>query len=304
MTTFKAFNFVMKKPLFQKIHLTENKSFNILKVDRPYFIVPWHFHPEIEIMLITNGTGTRFVGDSIEGFAPYDLVMVGSNLVHVWKNSHQHYEESSNLLAEARVILFREDCFGKDFFNIPEMSAIKNLLVRAGRGLKFFGKTRLSVTKKIIAAYEQSEFDRFLSLIELLHELSQSEEYSMLSSIGYVQQVQASDLYHLNIILDYLIKNFRQEIKLEQIASLANMSPTAFCRYFKSRTNKTLIQFINELRIGYAKKMLVESRDNISTICFEAGFHNISNFYDHFNKITGKLPSQFRKEHHNKIILE
>lgn len=294
----------MQKPLFQRIHLAEHKSFNILRVDRPYFVVPWHFHPEIEIMLIINGTGTRFIGDSIEEFAHYDLVVVGSNLTHVWKNSPQHYEESSGMRAEARVILFREDCFGKDFFDIGEMESIKNLLLRAKRGLKFFGSTRSSVIKKIMAAYEKNEIDRFISLIQILHELSLSKEYTILSSIGYVQQIQDSDLYHLNIILDYLIKNFSKEIKLEQVSKLANMSPTAFCRYFKSRTNKTLIQFINELRIGYAKRMLVESRDNISIVCFKSGYNNLSNFYDHFYKITGKLPSQFREQHHNRLILE
>jgi len=292
----------MQKPLFQKIYLTDQKSFNILKVNRPYFVVPWHFHPEVEIMLITKGTGTRFVGDSIEDFGPNDLVMVGSNLAHVWKNSLQHYEASSGLQAEARVILFREDCFGRDFFNIAEMERIKNMLLKAERGLKFFGNTASSVKNKIMAAYEQTGLERFISLIHILNELSQSKEYVTLSSIGYIQQIQTSDLYHLNVVLDYLLKNFKKEIKLEEVSKLANMSPTAFCRYFKSRTNKTLIQFINELRIGYAKKMLVESRDTISTICLNSGYNNISNFYDHFYKITGKRPSQFRDEHHNKLI--
>lgn len=294
----------MQRPLFQKIYLQERKSFNILKVERPFFIVPWHFHPEVEIMLIIKGTGTRFVGDSIESFGPLDLVVVGSNLAHVWKNSPLHYSKSSHLKAEARVILFREDCFGRDFFNIPEMENIKNLLVRAQRGLKFFGHTACSVKDKIIAAYNKNELTQFTSLLHILSELSQSKEYSILSTIGYVQQIETSDLNHLNLVLDYLLKNFKKEIKLEEVSKLANMSPTAFCRYFKSRTNKTLIQFTNELRVGCAKKMLIESRETISTICFETGYNNISNFYDHFYKITGKRPSQFREEHLTKLIIE
>lgn len=295
---------IMQKPLFQKINLTDNKSFNILKVDRPYFVVPWHFHPEVEIMLITNGTGTRFIGDSIEGFKPFDLVIVGSHLTHVWKNGSRHYEESSRLRAEARVILFREDCFGKNFFDLAEMRGIKNLLLRSRRGVEVLGKSKLNIAKKILEAYEQNELDRFLSLIQILEELSNTKEYRILSSIGYVQQIQPSDLDDLNIILDYLIKNFRNQINLQQVSSLANMTPTAFCRYFKKSTNKTLIQFVNELRIGYVKSKLMETRENISTICFESGFNNISNFYDHFYKITGKQPSQFREEHFNKIIIE
>jgi AraC-like DNA-binding protein len=273
-------------------------------VDRPYFIVPWHFHPEIEIMLIINGEGTRFVGDSIEEFRPNDLVVVGSNLTHVWKNNLDHYKVSSKLRAEARVILFREECFGRSFFNIAEMEKIHDMLTKAARGLKFFGNTAFSVKNKILTSYEQNEIGRFTALIHILDELSQSKEYSTLSSIGYVQKVQTSDLKHLNTILDYLLNNFKNEIKLEEVSKLANMSPTAFCRYFKSHTNKTLIQFTNELRVGYAKKQLVESNDTISTICFESGFNNISNFYDHFYKLTGKQPSQFRDAHDNKLILE
>jgi AraC-like DNA-binding protein len=177
------------------------------------------------------------------------------------------------------------------------------MLTKAERGLKFFGNTASSAKDKIITAYQHSELERFISLICILNELSQSKEYSILSSIGYVQKYQDSDFQHLNTILDYLLNNFKKEIKLEEVAKVANMSPTAFCRYFKNHTNKTLIQFTTELRIGYAKKMLVESRDTISTICFETGYNNISNFYDHFYKITGKRPSQFREEHQSKLIL-
>jgi AraC-like DNA-binding protein len=254
-------------------------------------------------MLITNGTGTRFIGDSIETFKPYDLVIVGSHLTHVWKNSIDHYEESSELRAEARVILFREDCFGKNFFDLAEMLEIKNLLSRSKRGIEIFGNSKRKIANKILAAYEQNELDRFLSLIQILKDLSQTNEYRVLSSIGYVQQIQSSDLADLNIILDYLIKNFKNNINLQQVASLANMTPTGFCRYFKKSTNKTLIQFVNELRIGYAKSKLIETRENISTICFESGFNNISNFYDHFYKITRKHPSKFRDEHSNKELI-
>ena len=123
----------MKKPLFQKIRLHENLSFNLLKVKRPFFKVPWHFHPEIEIMLIVKGEGTRFVGDSIGHFEPGDLVMVGSNLSHVWKNADMHYQNNPDVIAEARVILFREDCFGKEFFQISEMTRVRELLKRAER---------------------------------------------------------------------------------------------------------------------------------------------------------------------------
>lgn len=294
----------MQGPLFQKIRLKENKSFNILKVERPYFAVPWHFHPEVEIMLVVRGHGTRFVGDSIERFEPYDLVMIGANLAHVWKNSHEHFTDDTDLIAEARVILFQESCFGMNFFSIPEMSAISELLSRAERGIKFTGKTRERVADLIIHAHTLEGAKQFAALIGILDELATTKDYSYLCCAGYNQKVQASDLIRLNTVLDYLMKNFHKPIRLEDVANIANLTPNAFCRYFKTRTNKTVIQFVNELRIGYAHKLLVETQSNIDQIAFDSGFHNLSNFYEQFQKITGKSPFRFRKEHNQKVFIK
>lgn len=272
------------------------------KVTKPYFIVPWHFHPEIEIMLVTSGKGTRFVGDSIEYFEPYDLVMLGPNLAHVWKNDHDHYREGAELTAQCIYTVFTEESFGKDFFNIPEMSKVKQLLSKSSRGIKFEGKTKLRVTEKILESFHQPGVEQFISLMGILNDLSLSEEYTFLSTIGYDQKVQASDMQRLNGVLDFLMKNFRNEIKLEQVANIASMSPTSFCRYFKSRTNKTVIQFLNEIRIGHAHKLLIETQYNMDQISAESGYKNVSNFYEQFQKITGKSPFKFRKEHSESIF--
>lgn len=272
------------------------------KVTKPYFIVPWHFHPEIEIMLVTSGKGTRFVGDSIEYFEPYDLVMVGANLAHVWKNDQEHYREGSELVAQCIYTVFTEDSFGKGFFNVPEMSKVKQLLSKASRGIKFEGRTRMRVTEKILESFGQTGVEQFISLVGILNDLSLSEEYTFLSTIGYDQKIQASDMQRLNGVLDFLMKNFRNEIKLEQVASIASMSPTSFCRYFKSRTNKTVIQFLNEIRIGHAHKLLIETQYNMDQISAESGYKNVSNFYEQFQKITGKSPFKFRKEHSESIF--
>jgi AraC-like DNA-binding protein len=290
----------MQEPLFQRIHVAEDQSYNILKVKRPYFVVPWHFHPELEIMLVVEGEGTRFVGDSIERFGAGDLVMVGANLSHVWKNSARHYEGHAGVWAKAKVILFREDCFGKDFFSASEMRGIKALFGRAGQGIVFSGKTKASVSGKIHQAYAQAGVKRFLTFIDILHELAASQEYRLLTSAGYTQSMQAGDWQRLNKVLDYLLGNFHQPIRLEEVAAQANMSPTAFCRYFKSRTHKTVTGFINELRVGYAHKQLIETQLGISQICYECGFNNVSNFYEQFHKITGCSPLQYRKEHQQK----
>jgi AraC-like DNA-binding protein len=287
----------MTEPLFQHIYLNNNQSYNLLKVDRPYFIVPWHFHPEIEIMSVIKGEGTRFVGDHIGNFGPGDLVMVGANIRHCWKNGPMHHEGNPRCRAKAHVILFRENSFGKDFFKTSELVKIHELLERAGRGVRFTGKTQRIVSEKIMHAYAQRGVKRFIAFIDILDQLAESKEYTLLSGSYPKTGPVASDMQRLNQVLDFMMKNFKQPVKLEEIAAQACMSPTAFCRYFKAHTNKTVINFLNELRIGFAKKQIMEELQNINEICYSSGFNNVSNFYEQFKKVVGCSPLQFRKMH-------
>lgn len=291
----------MKKPLFQKIRLHENLSFNLLKVERPFFKVPWHFHPEIEIMLIVQGQGTRFVGDSMGHFEPGDLVMVGANLSHVWKNADIHYQNNPAVMAEARVILFREDCFGKDFFHISEMRPVRDLLKRAERGILFKGDEAINLSKSILSAYDDVQpHKKMISFINILHELAGAKDYELLSSAGYLEEGRNFDLERLNEVIDYIMLHYRESVSLEEAARRAHMSVPAFCRYFKKRTNKTFIEFINELRIGYAHRRLIETQNTISQICFESGYGQLSNFYKQFQVFTGTSPFVYRKTHRKK----
>ncbi len=292
----------MHEPLFQRIHVAEDQSYNILKVDRPYFVVPWHFHPEIELLLIVGGEGTRFVGDSIDRFGPGDLVLVGSNLSHVWKNGTRHYADEAPLRAKARVILFRDDCFGEPFFKTPEMQPIQTLFGRARRGIHFYGKTQQSVADKIFKAHSQQGAKRLMTFLDILHDLAHSQHCTALSSLSYTQSMEAGDMVRLNKVLDFMLAQFLNPLRLEDVAEQANMSPTAFCRYFKSRTNKTVVGFINELRIGYAHKLLIETPAKVGDICFDCGFNNVSNFYEQFQLITGRSPAQYRKDHQEKVM--
>ena len=292
----------MHEPLFQHIRIAEDQSYNIIKVDRPYFVVPWHFHPEIELMMVTAGEGTRFVGDSISQFGPGDLVLVGANLSHVWKSSDRHYENNSPLRAQARVILFREECFGEFFFKSPELKPIQALFQRAQRGIHFYGKTQQLVAEKIVKAYAEQGAKRLMTFLDILHNLATSYQYTELASLSYKQSMEAGDFVRLNKVLDFLMVQFRNPLRLEEVAAQANMSPTAFCRYFKNRTNKTVIGFINDLRIDYAHKLLIGSSAKISDICFECGFNNVSNFYEQFQTITGRTPAQYRKEHLKNVL--
>lgn len=284
----------MKNPWFIKIHFPHSKAFDIVKVARPYFVVPWHFHPEIELMYLTSGSGTRFVGDSIESYSANELVMVGSDLAHVWKSGEEHFAKKDPVLAGATYIVVKETALGS-LLVWEEMRSVVQLFQRARRGLKFGENITGKVGKMILETYEQTGPDQFISFLQILNELAETEDFTFLCQASYRQKVNEYDLAKLDSVLDYLIMNFSTDIRLEDVAEIANMSLTAFCRYFKERTHKTVIQFLNEIRIDQAQKMLASSQDSIETISTRCGFHNITHFYQQFQKITGATPLQFRK---------
>jgi AraC-like DNA-binding protein len=290
----------MKNPWFIKLHFPQSKAFDIVKVSRPYFVVPWHFHPEIEIMLLTSGSGTRFVGDSIENFNAVELVMVGANLAHVWKNGAEHFGHKANSLAGAMYIVLKETEL-RDLLMYEEMEPVRSLFLRAQRGIKFGDELTKKVGEMILAAYQQSGPEQLVSFLNILKEMAETSDYRYLCSPNYRQKVDEHDLSKLDSVLDYLIMNYKNEVRLEDVADIANMSLTAFCRYFKERTFKTVIQFLNEIRIEHAQKLLIESQYNVDKISLECGFHNITNFYQQFQKITGTTPLNFRKKNLTKI---
>ena len=290
------------KPILEKLTTLEPQySFVLQKDEYQYYPTPWHYHPEYELVLVVRSTGQRIVGDSIEGFADGDMVLIGPNLPHVFNNGPEYYEGSSSLKAEAIVIHFNEEFAGKEFFELPEMAAVKNLLYDSRWGLKLLGETRKNVAHNMHKMLDLSPPQRLLLLLQILEELSVSKEYRMLASLGYVQTGQQEDANRMNKVYDYIMSRFRNPIGLLEVAQVANLTPQSFCRFFKARTRKTFSQFLNEVRIGYACKLMAEEHLNISDICYESGFNNLSNFNRQFKRIVQMSPKSYRKEYLMKV---
>lgn len=285
------------KLLYQDLPFPINSQIHYYIEDLPHFTVPWHFHPAIEIMYITSGNGIRFVGDHIESYSEGDLCIIGPNLPHEWRNNKSFFDKKSDSHATCICLFFKREMFDSNFIRLHEMSNIRNLIERSRRGIKFTGASSREIALLIEQSANYSGVQKVISLISILELMATSNEYEMLSSIGFVENVYSDDFERFNKVYNYLVKNFNQTIRLEDAASLAGLSPTAFCRYFKERTKKTFVQYLNEMRIGYAKKLLIEDKMKISTICLEAGFNNTSNFISQFKKVTGMLPSDYQKEH-------
>lgn len=285
-------------PLFLKKNTRSfEQSFYSGKVFVNHTYDIWHNHAELEFLHIINGSGTRFIGDSIEAFSSGDMVLVGSHLPHVWRSDKIYYEEIPELQVELTLTQFTKDFVGKEFFSLPEMNCIQELLDDASQGLQILGKTRELISNRLIRLNELEGGEKLMEFIQMLYLISKSKEYRKLSSIGFMDSYQSKGATRINKVHDFVMNNFMEEISLKEAADVANMNETAFCRYFKSATLKTFTQFLNEVRIGYACKLLLSEDLNISGIGYECGFKNISYFNRVFKNKLSLTPQQYQRKH-------
>ena len=240
------------------------------------------------------------MGDHEESFSDGDLVLLGPNLPHSYQNDPVYYQGNALLTAEAIVIHFREDFLGKDFFNLPEMIPVNQLFDKAKFGLKILGNTRRQVSTIMHEMHDLSGHRRIIELLTILEILSSSEEFQLLANPGFVQKYTISGNDRITKVHEYIMTNFRKDIPLSDVAEVANMTIPSFCRFFKACTRKGFSQYLNEIKIGYACNLLLEDKHNISHICYESGFNNMSNFNRQFKKITGKSPLQYKSLSNNR----
>ncbi len=286
-------------PTLKKIGEGTNNVLEILNENAAHFYPYWHYHPQFEIMLIEKSTGTRYVGDSISQFGDGDITFMGSNIPHLFRSHPEYFDTKSKKRAKATVLYFSDAFVNSDFFRLRETLAINELMQLSQRGMLIVGQSKVEVAHRLRKIAKGSGMQRLIDFISLLHFIASKGEYEVLSSLGFTQTLDRNDLSRLNRIFDYLLKNFQNNITLHEISKIASMSPAAFCRYFKERTNKTLITFLNEIRIGHACKLLIENKNmNISQICFECGFNNLTNFDIQFKKLKKMNPLAFRETYH------
>lgn len=277
------------KALFEKISADEGSSFLTRYVALPQFDAPLHYHPEFELTLIVKGQGKRFVGDHVGNFKAGDLVLLGSNLPHFWRSDT--HSKGENELHEAVVIQFSNHFVNNILNNLPECLAIMALLNKAKSGVRFPD----ALAHYIYQVFETTGLNRLLALIIALEQLAACTEYELLASDGFTIKPDETENERMRKILDYTLENFKEDITLETIAEIANLTVPSFCRYFKSRTRKTYIYFLNEIRLSNARKMLMDNELDISQISIECGFQNLSHFHRIFKNQTGVTPMVYRR---------
>ena len=279
------------KPQFEKVPLTD-VPFLIKEENFSDLVVPWHSHPEFELALIRTQQGKKHVGSSIEALESDELVFIGSNLPHNWYGS-KNYTTKTKQQSSQIIIQFPYEFLGKDFFEKSPFAHIFQLLKRTQLGLSFYGETRKKAKKAMASMLTMNSFDQIITLLTLLEMLSQSKEYKYLSGIGFTETLNDADATRINNIYRYIVEHFKEPISLNQVAKIANMTPQAFCKYFKMRTKKTFSSFLNEVKISYACRLLIENNLNVLQVCYEAGYNNLSNFNRQFKHVTKMTPTQY-----------
>lgn len=271
-----------------------DRSFIVYHDTNPF--AQWHHHPEYELVLITKGKGRRMIGDHIDRFEKYDLLLIGPYLPHEWLCDKECFEHPNGFQGECIVYQFLDDFLGPQFFNIPENMNLKRLLDDSVRGIIFFGTTKKDIISLIVNNYNLDGTERLYSLFSIFKILAKTKEYKLLSSPGFTEPQHIKGNDPMQKALEYIIQNFQNGITMKDMINLTNMSNTAFSMAFKKNYRMTFKEYLLNIRVGYACKLLTDGSLNISQIAYNCGFENISNFNRQFKKIKGITPTHFQHE--------
>ena len=250
-----------------------------------------HSHKNFELNYITSGTGRRIVGDHISGFEKGDLVLLAPNLPHCWELLDSEDGEEPSCI----VTHFSENIINSDFFKMPELEELVSLLKQGNRGIRFKIKNSSEIRQILEKMSESEGLDYYIEFLKIFNLLIKVEDREELSNPSNESSVFSKNLEKINKVYKYVFENIHEGINLEEAASVLNMAPSSFCRFFKKKTNVTFMEYVKSVRVGIAAKLLAETDKQITHICFESGYNNLANFNHYFKDIMGKTPSDYRK---------
>lgn len=280
------------KLVFKTPDAIVNNRMNVIKKDVPCLDTSWHYHAQCELIYITKSTGIRFVGDSVSQFEPGDLVLVGPYLPHLWRNDASYYEQKKNSNVLTYVVKFNQNFLGEETFGIPVFQEIKKLLADSRYGVSFGKETSESLHNDIVNLQNLPAVEQRIKFLDILHRLSLSENKALLSSSD-MSQLASENEQKIDVVLKYISDNYTNYITLEDVAKVASMTTNSFCRFFKRMTNKSFTEFLNEVRIRNASRLLVQNNLSIAEVGYSVGFNTPTNFNKRFKQIMGCTPSRF-----------
>lgn len=287
------------KPQFHKVPLLAHSSYVVRhEIKRQQTESNWHYHPEMELVYVIKGSGSRYIGNNISNFQAGEIILLGENIPHIWRYNKEANLQGRALDAESLSLHFHQECLGKDLLNLQEAYLLPRLFEKAKSGLLVQGAAREEVARLMRSTLEATNLERIILLLRILKILAETNEVKPISIAHNLPPKSSEyDKIRLNEICAYTLSNYKNDITLDEISAISHLSTTSFCRYFKSMTRKTYYNFLNEIRVSQACKLLIEDKVPTNIICFECGFNNISNFYRHFKKVTGITPFEYKKKY-------
>jgi AraC-like DNA-binding protein len=278
--------------VYEKIFVPHKHSFitRRLKMDPDSDKI--HSHKNYELNLITSGSGRRIVGNHISSYTPGDLVLLGPNISHCWEVLETEPEKDP----ECVVTHFYENIISSDFFNIPELEEVIDLLKHADSGILFKGPKTAKVAATLERMVTLKGLERYIELLKVFNHLLRIEEREFLALPSSLPDSYEKDRDQIDRIYEYVFQNIQEGINLKEAAKLVYMEPSSFCRYFKKKTSQTFMEYVKSVRIGIAAKLLAETDKPITHICYECGYNNLANFNHYFKVIMDKTPSEYRKD--------
>jgi AraC-like DNA-binding protein len=276
------------KPAFEITPQWQWESFHCEVLRGSSYKATWHFHPEYQLTLVLKSSGYRLVGDRIMALRPGDLVLVGSNLPHVWRQDESGDRSPSAM--HAIVVRFLDTFLGRNFLEIPEMEPVLQLLKRAKRGLQVTGRTREIVAAKLERLPGSQGLQRVADMVSILDTLARSPHLKPIASPGFAPCLVTADQGRVERVISFIYEHLTEQIDRAAVAAQAHLSVGAFSRFFKLRTGKMLPEYVNELRVGRACQRLAEEQLKVTEIALQCGFNNLANFNRCFHRITGMAP--------------
>lgn len=245
--------------------------------------------------LIKESVGTQVVGDRIDRFRPYDLLLLGANLPHVFRNDAAYFTPQPVHRALSYSVYLRPEHLRETFFGMPELNHLNQLFQEARHGVRLRFNEPVALTTSLEQLHTLRPFDQLMTLLTVLDRMASDSRREMLSMTAYEQPRRPDDHQRLDNVFTYILNHYASPITLDEVASQAHLTPSAFCRFFRLHTRKTFSQLLNEVRVEHACRLLQESKLPISQIAFSCGYTNLSNFNRQFKEITGLTPGQYTK---------
>ena len=286
------------RPLLFKVPTVDDRSFRVEQDDVPHFYGQLHFHPEIQLTLIQKGEGTLIAGDKIDRFRRYDVLLLGANLPHVLRSDPDYFHPNSSQRSTSVSVLFRPEQLEASVLNLPETRHLTVLLQEARHGVRLQCQEGDSLAEHLERLPDLRPFEQFMGLLRALDTLAMNPDREVLSVTAYEQPRRPDDHRRLEQVFSFIFQQYASPVSLDDVASVANLTPGAFCRFFRQHTRKTFSHVLNEVRIEHACRHLRESKQTISQIAFSCGYTNLSNFNRQFKEIIGMTPGEYIRSYH------